>query len=378
MDWKPHAERLAAEVAPPVSRWRDAVASTPRHVFVPRWWERAGGGTGTWTLRDGPTDESAWLGAAYSDTSLVTRVGPSHADDARPDDEPHGVPTSSGTMPGLVVRMLRHGQLYDGADLGLIGTGTGASTALAARRLGDKHVMAMDVDPYLNEAAAARLAALGLSPQVITCDATGPLPGDFDRIVSMVALRNLATVLAALRPGGRLVTTLARMNVIVTADKDTDGGARGVVEWDRAGFMSTRTGADYPPGAGELFAAVRDRAGDAVTEGRYPVLNVAEAWDVRAMLELAAPGIETFYEERGEQRTAWLVHTDGSWARASATWIDAPTVHQGGPRRLWTALERIRHRLNAEGGLPIYGSRVTITPDGVCHFTRGKWSATYG
>ncbi|WP_262705282.1 MULTISPECIES: hypothetical protein [Streptomyces] len=41
-------------------------------------------------------------------------------------------------------------------------------------------------------------------------------------------------------------------------------------------------------------------------------------------------------------------------------------------------LERIRHRLNAEGSLPIYGSRVHITPDGVCHFTRGKWSASYG
>ncbi|WP_405949360.1 protein-L-isoaspartate(D-aspartate) O-methyltransferase [Streptomyces prunicolor] len=379
MDWKPHAERLAAEVTPSVSRWRDAVATTPRHVFVPRWWEPAGGGT--WALRDGPADESAWLRAAYSDTSLVTRVGPLHADDARSDDRPTGLPTSSSTMPGLVVRMLRHGQVYDGADLGLIGTGTGASTALAAHRLGDKHVTAMDVDTYLTGAATARLASLGVSPRVVTCDATGPLPGDFDRIVSMVALRNLAGVLAALRPGGRLVTTLARMNVIVTADKDTrdgDGGARGVVEWDRAGFMTTRTGADYPPGAGELFAAVRDHEGEAVTEGRYPVLNVAEAWDVRAMLELAVPGVEAHYEERGEQRTAWLVHADGSWARASATWIDPPAVHQGGPRRLWTALERIRHRLNAEGGLPIYGSRVHVTPDGVCHFTRGKWSASYG
>ncbi|GAA0952673.1 MULTISPECIES: methyltransferase domain-containing protein [Streptomyces violaceusniger group] len=376
MDWKPHAERLAAEVAPPVSRWREAVASTPRHVFVPRWWEPAGGGT--WALRDGPADESAWLRAVYSDTSLVTRVGPLHADQASPDDRPRGVPTSSSTMPGLVVRMLRHGLLYDGADLGLIGTGTGASTALASRRLGGKHVTAMDVDPYLTGTATDRLASLGMSPQVVTCDVTGPLPGDFDRIVSMVALRNLASVTAALRPGGRLVTTLARMSVIVTADKDADGGARGVVEWDRAGFMSTRTGADYPPGTEELFAAVRDREGEQMTEGRYPVLNVAEAWDVRAMLELAAPGVETHYEERGEQRTAWLVHADGSWARASATWIDPPTVHQGGPQRLWTVLERIRHRLNAEGGLPIYGSRVHITPDGVCHFTRGKWSASYG
>lgn len=376
MDWRPHAERLAAEVAPPTSRWRNAVAATPRHLFVPRWWERADGGV--WALCDGPSDESAWLRAAYSDVSLVTRVGPLHADHACPTDRPTGTPTSSSTMPGLVVRMLRHGLLYDGADVGLIGTGTGASTALAAHRLGDEHVTAMDVDPHLTETATARLASLGRFPRVLTCDATGPLPADFDRIVSLVALSDLGGVVAALRPGGRLVTTLARMNVIVTADKDPDGGAHGVVEWDRAGFMNTRTGADYPPGTEELLAAVRNREGEEVAEGRYPVLNVAEAWDVQAMLELAAPGVESFYEERGQRRTAWLVHPDGSWARASATWTEPPTVHQGGPRRLWTTLERIRNRLNAEGGLPIYGSRVHITPDGVCHFARGRWTASYG
>ncbi|WP_435241173.1 methyltransferase domain-containing protein [Streptomyces cucumeris] len=376
MDWKPHAERLAREVTPPVSRWRSAVASTPRHRFVPRWWERES--DGTWALRDGHADESAWVSAAYSDTSLVTRVGPWHADHAGPDDRPTGRPTSSSTMFRLVVRMLRHGLLYDGADLGLIGTGTGASTALAVRRLGEGHVTAMDVDPYLTEAATERLDSLGMSPRVVTCDATGSLPGSFDRVVSLVALPNLASVLAALRPGGRLVTTLVRMNVIITADKRPDGVAHGVVEWDRAGFMGTPTGADYPSDTNELFATVRGCDGDQVTAGRYPVLNVAEAWDVRAMMELAVPGVETHYEEHGDQRTAWLVHNDGSWARASATWIDPPEVHQGGPQRLWTVLERIRHRLNAEGGLPVYGSRVHITPDGVCHFTSGGWSASYG
>ncbi|MFI5805785.1 methyltransferase domain-containing protein [Streptomyces sp. NPDC051561] len=345
-------------------------------MFVPRWWERQDGAA--WALRDGPADEAAWLRAAYSDTSLVTRVGPLHADGANLDDHPSGVPTSSSTMPGLVVRMMRHGLLYDGADLCVVGTGSGYSTALAARRLGERHVTAVDVDPYLTEAAVKRLGSLGLNPHVRTCDAAGPIGGDFDRIVSMVALPNLAGALAALRPGGRLVTTLARVHVIVTAEKEADGETRGMVEWDRAGFMATRSGPDYPPALAELLASVRDREGDAVTEGRYPVLNVAEAWDVRAMLELAAPGVETHYEERGQTRTAWLVHADGSWARASATWIEPPTVHQGGPRRLWTELERIRHRLNGEGGLPLYGSRVRITPDGVCHFSRGSWSASYG
>lgn len=56
--------------------------------------------------------------------------------------------------------------------------------------------------------------------------------------------------------------------------------------------------------------------------------------------------------------------------------LDSPTVHQGGPRRLWDALERIRHRLNHEGGPPLHGARVTITPDGKTTLSRGSWSLT--
>lgn len=84
---------------------------------------------------------------------------------------------------------------------------------------------------------------------MITCDATGPLPGSYDRIVSTVAVRPIpAGWLAALRSGGRLVTTITGTGLIVTADKTPDGGAAGVTEWDRAGFMHTRTGSGCPPG----------------------------------------------------------------------------------------------------------------------------------
>lgn len=375
MDWQPHAQQLAASTATPTSRWREPLAATPRHIFVPRWWEREGG---QWALRDGQADGSAWLRAAYADDTLVTRIGALHADAASPDDHPSGRPTSSSTAPSLVIRMLRHGLLYDGADVGLIGTGTGTSTALVARRFGSDRVTSMDVDPYLTEAATRRLDSIGLAPKVVTCDATGPLPGTFDRVVSLVALPNLASVVAALRPGGRFVTTLARMNVIVTADKEPDGSARGRVEWDRAGFMVTRSGADYPASLAALSDEARDQEGEEVTTGRYPVVSVTESWELQAMLQLAVPGVTSHYDESDKRRTAWLVHPDGSWARASATWIDPPEVHQGGPQRLWTRLERIRDRLNAEGSLPLYGSRVHITPDGVVHFARGAWRASYG
>ncbi|MGW0819953.1 methyltransferase domain-containing protein [Streptomyces sp. NPDC002845] len=378
MEWEKHAARLADEVTDPVSRWRDPVASTPRHDLVPRWWERAEGG---WVLRDGRSDPEGWLVAAYSDTSLVTRVGGLHADHARDDDRPCGLPTSSSTLPSLVVRFLRHARLAEGLDLLDLGTGAGGLAAYAARRLGSRHVTSLDVDRYLTDAASGRLAHMGLHPQFVAMDATRSIPGLYDRIVATVALepgQGLVPVLGALRPGGRLVTTLANTSLILTAWKTEDGGAVGQIERDWAGFMKTRHGTDYVPGLGDLLAHAREAEGTEVAVGWYPVLDVASAWELRSMLEITTPGVELDYEEHGRRRTAYMVHADGSWARASAERLDPPEVHQGGPRRLWSQLERIRNRLNAEGGLPLYGSRVEVTPDGVCHLSRGKWTATLG
>jgi protein-L-isoaspartate O-methyltransferase len=194
LDWQPAAAQLAGKVTDPVSRWRPLVAALPRHVFVPRWWERdepAG-----WTVRDGPASVPDWLATAYSDRSLVTRVGTVHADHARPGDHPPGRPTSSSTMPGLVVAMYRHATVTGDCDVLDVGTGSGYGCALLAARLGDRHVTSIDVDEYLAQAAAERLDAVGRHPRVITGDATGPLPGSYDRIVSMTAGRPRAPVLA--------------------------------------------------------------------------------------------------------------------------------------------------------------------------------------
>src|SRR5216683_1239887 len=378
VDWKPHARRLAESVTDPVSRWREPVTAIPRHLFVPRWWHwRDPGG---WTPGDGPADEAAWMATAYrDDVSVTTRNGALHADHAQAGDQPSGRPTSSATMPRLVLRMLRHLRVYEGADILDVGTGSGYSTAVLARRLGEDRVTSIDVDPYLTAAAGERLNATGLHPQVVTCDATGPLPGTYDRIVSMVSVRPLpASWLAALRPGGRLVTTITGMTVIITAVKDTGGGATGQVEWDRAGFMTTRTGDDYPPGPPqEVPAALRDREGEQVSRGRYPVLNLGGAWELKSVLAIRSPGIEDWYEYTADgQQTAWLLHPDRSWARATAMKADAPVVHQGGPRRLWDILDDLRGYWLERGYFQLYGANVSITPDGTIHLASGHWRAT--
>lgn len=376
MDWETHAKQLSVEVTDPMSRWRPLVAATPRHVFVPRWWRWTG--PEGWTACDGEADQQRWMNAAYSDRTLITRLGTAHADHAQPGDHPSGRPTSSATQPGLVVQMYRHAGITDAADILDVGTGSGYGCALLARRLGDHQVTSVDVDDYLVKAAAERLASIGLNPEVAVCDATGPLPGGYDRIVSMTSVAPVpASWLAALRPGGRLVTVLAGTGLLVTADKTPDGGAAGRTEWYRAGFMTARSGPDYPPPLLEQFPAARDADGDHVSTGRYPVLSISNAWELYSMLGVTVPGVQDHYEETGDgQRTAWLLHPDGSWARATGTGDGPPVVHQAGPRRLWDIVDDIRHAWLTDGKLPAYGATVTITPDGSVQLTRGRWQAT--
>ncbi|MFF7789674.1 methyltransferase domain-containing protein [Streptomyces sp. NPDC007991] len=375
MIWETCAAELADRVTHRSSRWRGAVSRTPRHLFVPKWWDID---DGRWVLRE-PVNEDAWFQAAYSDRSLITRVGTLHADRAKPDDHPTGRPTSSATLPSLVVRMFQHARIDDGDELLDVGTGSGYGAALAAHRLGDQAVTSVDVDHYLVEAVRDRLEQAGLRPTLEPVDATGPLParaGRFDRIVATVAVRSVpASWLTALCVGGRLVTTIAGTSLLVTAEKRPDGSAQGRVEWDRAGFMHARHGDDYRPGLTGILAAAHDMDGEDVATSPYPVVDVANAWDLDSMLGVTAPGIEHSYQEQGERRTAVMAHADGSWARAVTGGDGRTVVHQGGPRRLWDILDGLRAYWLQHGELPARGARVLITPDGETRLARGKWRA---
>ena len=104
-----------------------------------------------------PGDSPDLLHAAYADRTLVTRVGPQHADHATPDLRAASEPTSSSTLPGLVVAMAERLGARAGDRVLDVGTGSGYSAALFARRFGDAGVTSVDVDPYLVSAARERL-----------------------------------------------------------------------------------------------------------------------------------------------------------------------------------------------------------------------------
>jgi protein-L-isoaspartate O-methyltransferase len=381
MKWKSHADQLAGQVTHPISRWRPAVGAVPRHLFVPRWWERSGPsafGVGAWTLRDGRTDTDAWIRATYADQDLVTRVGMLHADHASPDDQPTGLATARSTAPSVVVRMLRHARLTDDAAILAVSTGSGYACAVLCERSGYRQVCCLEPDEYLAKSAIDRLAGIGLHPRVMHGDLTEPLPGRYDRIVSGVAVRAVpASWLAALAPGGRLVTPIAGTTLILTADATPDGGAAGRTEWDRAALLPAETDPEFPVGWLQRFAALRDADGEQVSAGRYPVVDVASAGDLYSALGLAAPGLEHDYaEEPDGRRTAWMVHPDGSWARATAHGDDPPAVHQSGPRRLWDLLDDLRASWLRHGSLPVHGADATLTPDGAIHLRHAHWHTT--
>ncbi|GHG62928.1 methyltransferase domain-containing protein [Streptomyces griseocarneus] len=325
-------------------------------------------------LRDGPSDASRWLDAAYSDTTLVTSVGALHADLATEDDRPRGLPTSSSTLPSLNIQMFQHAKIGDADNVLHIGTGPGVADCMLAHRLSDKQITSIDVDPYLVEAARTRLHEIGLNPTILAADATGELPGGGDALIATVGVRPVPeSWIAALRPGGRLVATIAGTSLIITATKDESGRAAGRISWDRAGFMRTRHGADYPPQLASLLATAREQDGEEITIGRYPVVHVTDAWDLASMLEVTAPGIEHEFTEKGAQRIALMAHADGSWARAVGRGKKNPEVHQGGPRRLWDLLDDIRLDWLSRGELPVRGTRVFIRQDGTTFLARGDW-----
>ncbi|MER6571066.1 hypothetical protein ABT288_34035 [Streptomyces sp. NPDC001093] len=147
--------------------------------------------------------------------------------------------------------------------------------------------------------------------------------------------------LQALRPGGRLVTTIAGTGLTLTADKQADG-AVGQIECDRAGFMRTRHGDDYERQDEDMWKGAADGEGEHTFTSRYPLLYPEDAWDAMSMLELQGPGLIYRQDQDGESRTVWLLHPDGSWARATVAagswtrqWCTSLALSDCGRR--WTA-----------------------------------------
>lgn len=343
------AGRLAAEGLLVDSRWRRAVETVPRHRFVPGFYtetdKRSEHGLIIWEPVTEQSDRDRWLKGAYSDTTLITQFDGDENDWDRPVARAGGAPTSSSTLPSLVVRMWLDADVHDGQNVLEIGTGTGYSTALACERLGDDgEVTSIEVDPRRLERAAETLYGGEYNVRLAVADGlNGYWPHAlYDRIVAACSVRTVPHAwLAQARPGGKILTTLtgwlygyARVFLTVTGDESAEGPLLpGTVS-----FMAARAQDRPAPGNPADWDALTRHVPPHPARHSPRRLEDAtdEAFFGRFLAQLAAPGAQLL--AGGEDVMHLVDVTEGSAATLTnhdRTWH----VRQAGPTRIWDAIE---------------------------------------
>ncbi|MFE4665279.1 ATP-grasp peptide maturase system methyltransferase [Streptomyces sp. NPDC056716] len=324
------AETLAAKGHLADPAWRAAVEDVPRELFLGDTVFRPDGARWEPVSRAG-IGEDAWLRMVYSDTTWVTQVDGITAD--RAEEAFPGRPTSSSTLPSLVVGMLELADLHDGDKVLEIGTGTGYSTAILSHRLGDTSVYSIEYDKEVAAAAAQHLAASGHSPHLVVGDGLDGHHegGEYGTIIATCAVRSIPPPwLWQLQDGGSVVTTLSGWMLgsgLIRLTLDDEGVARGRFTGGQISYMLARPH-ERPP-----RPTLWRRPGFARPTQVPP--DLLDDWTALFVAQLAAPSAE-------------LVHigTDVvliDVATGSQAWTepdgDGWTVHQDGPLRLWDQVE---------------------------------------
>ncbi|MFD3469953.1 ATP-grasp peptide maturase system methyltransferase [Streptomyces sp. NPDC058682] len=345
------AGSLAEDGALADPAWRAAVERVPRHRFVPGFYlpadERDGLGLTVWEPVTSELDYGRWLAATYTDTTLITQFDGDEPDWKQPSTRHGGAPTSSSTLPSLVVRMWADADVREGQRVLEIGTGTGYSTALACERLGSAAVTSIEVDPHRLAQAADAPLRLGYTPTLAVADGLhGYWPkAKFDRIVAACSFRAVPpALLAQTRPGGKILLTLsgwlygyARVLLTVSPDRTAEGQfLDGTVS-----FMSART---RRPCSATPTTGPPEPATTAASRGtRRPgsPLPPKRRSTCGSSPQSAVPDAQM--TTVGE-----VVHlvdvVTGSAATLTPDDIGGWAVREGGPLKLW---ERIEHVLGA-------------------------------
>ncbi|MFE7129926.1 ATP-grasp peptide maturase system methyltransferase [Streptomyces sp. NPDC057638] len=372
------ARRLRSELAAAVVReeradgWRQAVETVPRHRFTPgfylpaekpsprgfTWWEPV-----TATL-----DPERWLTAVYTNQSLVTQLDGDEPDWDHPEPHDGGSPTSSSTLPSLVLRMWEDADLAEGQDILEIGTGTGYSTALACERYGSDAVTSVEVDHHRLEQAATALYGLGYSPDLAVADGLyGYWPSaPFDRIVAACSVRTVPGAwMAQTRPGGKILVTLGGWQfgfgrTLLTVRED--GTADGPLLPGTVSFMLARP--HQAPGFGNPVHW-RSLLADAhpTTSGHTLdwLTSVTEkAFFTRFLIQSALPTSQT---ATVDGTTCLIDVTTGSVAELRPEG-DRLRVRQAGPVRLWDRAAEVLDAHAAAGHPGPEAFRLTVDATG--------------
>ncbi|QSB12859.1 methyltransferase domain-containing protein [Natronosporangium hydrolyticum] len=253
INWQPHAANLAKDLtdigAIRDPDWAVTFAATPRHVFVPRFYQMDEFNQPR-TLVDSAdsVEQDRPLETIYSDQVLVTHY--QVLDGKMPDGQEIRTATSSASMPSIVATMLDRLTVQVGQRVLEIGTGTGYNAALLANRLGDEHVTSIEVEPETAAEAAEHLHTAGLRPALVVGDGAAghPARAPYDRIIATCAADRIPSAwIDQLADGGIIVAPLAVGGMLVVLHKTSLGTVSGRVDAQPVGFMPLRPAGQHMP-----------------------------------------------------------------------------------------------------------------------------------
>ncbi|MEW2129816.1 ATP-grasp peptide maturase system methyltransferase [Streptomyces sp. NPDC005435] len=342
--------------------WKKAAAAVHRHEFLRGGYFRPVPGTSPTAWAPVLETDEEWLAGCYADQSLVTQI----AGTIRPEDVQGTItrqPTSSSTLPSLVLRMLEALHVGPGMRVLEIGTGTGYSTAVLAARLGEDNVTSVEYDEDVASRARRALAQHGTWPLLVTGDglegyaASAP----YDRIIATCGVRTVpAEWLRQTRPGGEILTTVGGWlgaSDLVRLTVHDDGTAQGPVLGGQVEFMLARP--HTPPPLGLL----PDLSGGEEREALVGA-DVLADWTTRFIAQFGAPSVQRLaLQVDGRTEDVLLDVESESWAslyQDRDRWI----VRQSGPTRPWDAIEEQLGRWHAAGTPAIEDATVRVTPEG--------------
>lgn len=313
--------------------WRDAVESVPRERFLGSAIARATEYGDRWkVIHREEVTEDEWLKLANRDETWVTQIDGNFVEGAR--GTVSGMPTSSSTLPSLVVLMLEASQITGGDKVVEVGTGTGYSTALMCHRLGDRAVTSIECDPAVADRARDALTAAGYTPTLVTGDGLAGYDknAEYDRLIATCSVRYVPMPwIWQVRDGGTIIAPLTgwmRGAAFAHLTLGHDGTASGRFLKEDIYFMTARTHGP-PPVASPYLAGgeVRESQVDPRALDTPSGLFVAQ---------LAAPSAVRL--GGGDEVILWDVAT-GSQAVTGLDPAGGWTVRQRGPLRLWDTVE---------------------------------------
>ncbi|WHM40958.1 methyltransferase domain-containing protein [Streptomyces sp. BPTC-684] len=341
------------------SPWERAVLEVPRALFLPDVVETPQ------RVISRSTASERWLSAVYGDLPLTTQVN-----DGRPVEQgAYELPTSSSSMPSVMVEMLDLLDLRDGQRVLELGAATGYNAAWLCHRLGDACVTTLDIDPMLAEQASVNLKAAGYSPRVVVGDGAAGWPdgAPYQRLIATYTVSEIPYAWVEQVPSGRIVAPWGgswfshSFAVLETADGIGQGRFSGY-----PAFMRSRSGR---PHRGYLSDFLHHSDDATTTHTALSPRALVGDSDALFFTGLALP--DAWYllaeaEDGSDEATLWLLADDrASWAAAECVpGHDAFEVDQYGPRRLWDEAETAYRRWQEQGAPARDRLGLTVTPSG--------------